>query len=611
MLNYLEFINEAVAKLKVPYYYSSRFKELLEKIAQSDKNVHASGIATTLLDIEGTKEYSDEITFIDITDKNDMVSFIQANRVKRIYDKGYADMSWDQFLLDITDDEDDDMWSKQRTELSIGRFVTRVFTNITMSIKDSEREQFVNMFKSTFDLSNSGEARFELVKGDIIKHWYLVDNYEEEEGQLGNSCMRYDECQNYFNIYTQNPEQVSLLILKSSNDPSKIVARAIVWKLTTGEFFMDRVYTQHDSDFNLFVNYSKGKGWRDKDDTSYEDILKFEVKLVKWKFDEYPYMDTFCCLNSETGVLSADEDKWPAPGWYKMRCTDGTYEEDTVVWSNYHDEYIQKDDAVFCEGAQDWVWGDSAIYLDYKEVYASPDEDVTYCSYNGEAYYSDDTVRSEYMDDNIYSEDAIEITMDDDGDKDYIHKDYSESITKIHINGKEVSTLDDMIILNPLDNKYYFKTSKIKGKNAIKYIVENTEKVDHEQLIKYIIKSDFDISEAELNLLRNKNFLIRAFDKRELIKIIKCMMIISPDKKLRDKSNVPNIRNNKDFNKRLLVHSDIIDKILGVRLKSKFFENNWHVGYPYLGVILSDIFANYILKDPNMFATWYDWKMNY
>ena len=169
MLNYLEFINEAVAKLKVPYYYSSRFKELLEKIAQSDKNVHASGIATTLLDIEGTKEYSDEITFIDITDKNDMVSFIQANRVKRIYDKGYADMSWDQFLLDITDDEDDDMWSKQRTELSIGRFVTRVFTNITMSIKDSEREQFVNMFKSTFDLSNSGEARFELVKGDIIK----------------------------------------------------------------------------------------------------------------------------------------------------------------------------------------------------------------------------------------------------------------------------------------------------------------------------------------------------------------------------------------------------------------------------------------------------------
>ena len=89
------------------------------------------------------------------------------------------------------------------------------------------------------------------------------------------------------------------------------------------------------------------------------------------------------------------------------------------------------------------------------------------------------------------------------------------------------------------------------------------------------------------------------------------MMIISPDKKLRDKSNVPNIRNNKDFNRKLLVHSDIIDKIMGIKLKAKFFENGWHDEYPYLGVILSDVFAKYVLEEPNMFATWYDWKMNY
>ena len=55
--------------------------------------------------------------------------------------------------------------------------------------------------------SNKSENKISIVFGDKIKFWYHRKNYVHEYGDLGCSCMKYDECQDYFGIYTENPEQ--------------------------------------------------------------------------------------------------------------------------------------------------------------------------------------------------------------------------------------------------------------------------------------------------------------------------------------------------------------------------------------------------------------------
>lgn len=622
MLKYLEFISESVTKLTLPYYYSKRFRDLLMKI--SSKKRESSAVADFLLSAESANQVEDDITFIDITDINDMISFIQTNRIKRVYDKeieehpSSADVSWEEFVQDMASDEGGVVWKNQRTELSIGRFLTRVCLKSGIKISDTKKESFVNAYKSAFDLIKSGESNFELVNGGKIKHWYLVDNYEKSMGQLGNSCMKGRGCQNFFNIYTENPEQVSLLILKSEDNQEKIVGRALVWKLSTGEYFLDRIYTISDSDSNLFLEYSKKRNWRNKDNTSYTELNKFTVNLEKWMFDFYPYMDTFCCLNSESGVLSADEDKWPNTGWWKLRNTDGSYDKDNVIWSNYHEEYIDRDDAIYCEGSDDYVMGDSAIYLNYKDRYASPSEDTTLC-YDGENYYSEDTVYSEYLNSSIYEEEAIEIVVSSDEQTDWICDEISNSIIEVELSGELVKTLP--VFVTQVDGTYYFKDAKIGGESVINYIIKSNQTVSHEELERYILENDFEIEEHKklyesVTLKRNNRddlSILRAFPSPDLTNMIKCMLIISPDRNVRrkDGNNRPIVSNWPDFKQNLLKpekNIKLIDELISDQMK-KTLLGAWHADFAYKCVVFSDEFAPVLLKDPKMLATWYKWKV--
>ena len=83
MLKYSDFILEKT-KLESQYFYSVRFRQFLTDIFKSKKP--GSDIAEFLLHAESSNQVSDDITFIDMTDFNDKISFIQLNRVKRMYD---------------------------------------------------------------------------------------------------------------------------------------------------------------------------------------------------------------------------------------------------------------------------------------------------------------------------------------------------------------------------------------------------------------------------------------------------------------------------------------------------------------------------------------------
>jgi hypothetical protein len=154
-----------------------------------------------------------------------------------------------------------------------------------------------------------------------------VNSYQERKGQLFASCMRYDACQTYFNIYIKNPEVCKMLILKG-DDESKISGRALIWTTTTGEIYMDRQYTNYDSDIQLFWNYAKSNGW------SFYGFGKGknrEVQIKDIDYEEYPYMDTFKYYDPKTNLLSSDDSLQDQDHIWTLERTDGTYRTNKIV----------------------------------------------------------------------------------------------------------------------------------------------------------------------------------------------------------------------------------------------------------------------------------------
>ena len=89
-----------------------------------------------------------------------------------------------------------------------------------------------------------------------------MKNYFSSHGALGGSCMA-DEGKSTFRVYTENQKKVQLLILIDGD--GKIHGRALVWKLKESpceaKYFMDRVYTNRDSDVNRFKDFANNEGW--------------------------------------------------------------------------------------------------------------------------------------------------------------------------------------------------------------------------------------------------------------------------------------------------------------------------------------------------------------
>ena len=421
LFRYEDFLLEAVIKKTMPLYYSPKFKSLLKRLSTKNK------IADFLLTAEDSNQISDIYTLIDITDKNDMISFVQVNRILRsepesdymnhksvihgmqLSDKG--DVEVYRLRGNVRHIPDHEFWHKGRTQMGIGRWARRVIVELhKSSIPDSDIEQFVNQYKATFD---GDDVNFEIVKGEDIRKYYLESNYETSRGQLGNSCMRYMRCQPYLDIYVKNPEVCSLLILRSDKEPEKIKGRALLWKLETGEGFQDRIYTINDSDRELFEDWGIKNGYKKNYDNTHSIMY---VQLGKYSYSQFPYMDTFLAYSPTEYKLSNDESLWPERGYWHIQHTDGSYRSDDVVWSEWHDDYISRENAVYCSNIDGYVNRDSANYLSYKDEWAVPNDDICYSEYFDEWYYNEDTVYSEMMSDVLYnkSKDVIKVLIEDD-----------------------------------------------------------------------------------------------------------------------------------------------------------------------------------------------------
>ena len=145
------------------------------------------------------------------------------------------------------------IYTGNKNAVKIGKFIKKVLPTTT----DAQIEEFVNELKAVQD---NLKEKIELVSGDEIAKWYKSENCYSG-GSLGSSCM-VDK--NFFDIYTQNPESVNLLIMKSGD---KIISRALVWKIKTTKpqlgftYYMDIVYTKKDHQEKVMIAFAEKQGY--------------------------------------------------------------------------------------------------------------------------------------------------------------------------------------------------------------------------------------------------------------------------------------------------------------------------------------------------------------
>lgn len=369
--NYNEFINNQILEkmdLRVPKLELILSKKLREILSKMNHKI-AKDLLAIHRDPEGKREFTK--TFIDLGDEANEMSFIASNKVPELIEpeivhgeyKFNPDSTPDNFtggefeyvdiyktdpaagdyvfpdwayVIDLHEaqflNKNHPVWTKYRASKSAMRLINDLFPNkYPLNYTRADRPLFsddVTSFQEMYTaMVEENSKKIVKVSGEDIRYWYLVDHYLDEKNTLGGSCMRYQNCQSFLDIYAVNPEKVSMLILFPEGRQDKIIGRAILWKLDTLNgskvddiYYMDRIYTSNSSDEFLFIEYAKKHGYYYKSSQSYGTnypIVKpdgtsqnmiMEVNIgPSTKYTRYPYVDTLQRYNPKTGVLSNDE----------------------------------------------------------------------------------------------------------------------------------------------------------------------------------------------------------------------------------------------------------------------------------------------------------------
>ena len=331
----LEKLNEEIKlMLEGQLYASSDFlRKLFELSLDNGKTAEIARFIRKYIEDEQYIE-DDDIAqnFFDTTDKADMVSFTMNNKVPEEWDSEY-----DAGLP----------YSMGRSEMKIGKLVKYIINVLNtssgattfrkkgkFSVSDSELEAFVNAYKASESSSN---LEFRLVKGEEIAKYYNNQKYLSDKGSLGSSCMA-EKGKKTFKLYTQNETKVQLLILVDK-ETDQISGRALVWKLKNSpcesNFFMDRVYSNNDSDvikFKKFANenrflYKKYMNSHTSSNVEFiyggKDVYGEITVKLNGDVDKAPFVDTLCFLNKQQTTIS----NLPSKDCSWLHYTDGSYGE--------------------------------------------------------------------------------------------------------------------------------------------------------------------------------------------------------------------------------------------------------------------------------------------
>jgi hypothetical protein len=252
--------------------------------------------------------------------------------------------------------------TKSRT-YNVGKGLERIAMIMGAEAPNEKQVKELDMW-----LKSYGTGTLEVVEGSDIVKYYHWGRYERDVpiGSLDGSCMKYDEYQDCVdNMYRDNAK---MLILRSNNNPDKILGRALLWECVDGTKAMDRIYgAEHQ--YPLFKKWAKDNGYAHRARQNYSEPWKFvtpdgdevmlQLKVKLSRFDEYgyddgddyydeedemrvaregnhaiPYMDTFKFVDTENRILLNHAPAKDSEGeWYLCERTDGIGERQSTQYN--------------------------------------------------------------------------------------------------------------------------------------------------------------------------------------------------------------------------------------------------------------------------------------
>lgn len=435
--NYEDFILESIINETI-LHYSPVLREIITQIYHEYNGKEDQKIADMAAKIYG-KENTDIDADITMVDKSDKVGYLTHSRLGHV--KKLADGIFNP-EVNVSKDLIDRLWkedqttsgkgfftNKQRGEIKISKLVNKLLENETQ-FTEGDKERFVNIIKSKL----SAEDKFITASGDDISTYYKASNYSKETGTLGNSCMRRQHAST-FNIYTKNPEKCSILVLLDEND--KVLGRAILWNLDYCSVegvtkFMDRIYTSNDYDLYKFQKWAKENGYAYKKKNTYSDLegiifndqeydVEMSIDVDKINYEKFPYLDTFRLYDPSYHKLinlAPDDDDSEYSGFYLLNDTGGGYteiaSEPDGYYSEWHDEHIPEDEAVYSDYLSDYIRREDAVKVEsgsrrYRGWYPSDYDDIVYNNIEDEYLNINDAVHSEYHDTYILTDESTNV----------------------------------------------------------------------------------------------------------------------------------------------------------------------------------------------------------
>lgn len=324
-------------------FISDELKTILESIKSE------SVVADLLLKTRHSKEdlVEDPVNFISVsTQDSGRISYLTTERIGMINEFEY----WT---------------SSRRFHVKPGGFISKFFKDI--SAKDIE--VFSNLYRAE---AKKPQFKFKVVNGEDIRRYYHYDYHANNNGSLGVSCMRYDSCQNLFDVYVENPDKISLLLML--DDRGQVMGRALLWNFDSNKI-MDRIYSINDEQLSFyFKKWSTENGYYFKSQQNWHNsiqferlgegkkVFRFDIKLNNSDFKYYPYMDTFKFFNPDTGTFSNYRPE--GRDHYTLCSSDGSkYDWNYLEFDDYEKVYRHRG---------------TVVRLQYLEMTAHPDR----CNYS-------------------------------------------------------------------------------------------------------------------------------------------------------------------------------------------------------------------------------------
>lgn len=153
-----------------------------------------------------------------------------------------------------------------------------------------------------------------------------------------------------------------MIILTDKED--RLLARALLWTDVKGNKIVDRIYYVNTYLQQVLTKWAykniPGVSVYLEDYNSGGDPTGKPIKLKKWKFEQYPYLDTFTHLNWSTGELSPSfTNKWNYNNTpvLALNSTSGGFRlvSNGFVWSEKLKDYLKKDMAYWDKDEESYL----------------------------------------------------------------------------------------------------------------------------------------------------------------------------------------------------------------------------------------------------------------